>query len=515
MKKIMKLGGIGVVILFIITMISSFFTSVDMSWQNIEAGYYRQIVMLPNGKFIGICKVNDSEAKDAGVIFKVEKEDGLLKRIVSTNNGTLQDASIPIFDGNTDFFFTTMDSIIFKELKISVNNKDLEYSWDCGKTTRKLIFTDGAVGLPSAVIEPVTDKTNNKKTFSYKDGKIVEVKNYRDREDNPSVDIWEYNNNMLLPSSISFKGAKDIKNRNEYRYDSENRIIEKRFYEVFYDQGLQPYQNDGSTISIAKYSNILVAPNNRFDAFCLASIIHYTYTDNNPFPNVIEAMDKDGNLLNVNKGNFARVMLKYDDKCRIIQVNTYYADGSPAPIPESKNYIGGGMLKDKAVISNPPTYEIRVKYDGDNFIQENITNRPEIPKNSQSGSNKLLSLGGISLDNSASEITSKLGAPITTENKDGVTVQKYKDVEVHVSNGQIQMIVSNSPNAQTSRGIHEQSSIHDAVKAYGGAYETSEYGNYDLIEYKVNDAKIGECIIRFAVEKNNNKVNYISIRRAG
>ena len=49
---------------------------------------------------------------------------------------------------------------------------------------------------------------------------------------------------------------------------------------------------------------------------------------------------------------------------------------------------------------------------------------------------------------------------------------------------------------------------------YGGAYETSEYGNYDLIEYKVNDAKIGECIIRFAVEKNNNKINYISVRRA-
>lgn len=127
-----------------------------------------------------------------------------------------------------------------------------------------------------------------------------------------------------------------------------------------------------------------------------------------------------------------------------------------------------------------------------------------------------LSLGGISLKDTENDVKSILGTPISTKQQnDGVIVHQYKDVEVHLANGQVQMLVSNSPNAQTSRGIHEQSSIHDAVKAYGGAYETSEYGNYDLIEYKVNDAKIGECIIRFAVEKNNNKVNYISIRRAG
>ena len=145
-----------------------------------------------------------------------------------------------------------------------------------------------------------------------------------------------------------------------------------------------------------------------------------------------------------------------------------------------------------------------------NTITSSTNNKTTINKSSDK-----LSLGGVSLINTDNEITSILGAPLESKtNSDGVTVRKYKDVEVHIANGQVQMIVSNSPNAKTSRGIHEQSSIHDAVKAYGGAYETSEYGNYDLIEYKVSDAKIGECIIRFAVEKNNNKINYISIRRA-
>lgn len=172
-----------------------------------------------------------------------------------------------------------------------------------------------------------------------------------------------------------------------------------------------------------------------------------------------------------------------------------------------------------------------IKLRPDDMIGKNIAYRNKLKNNNQDSNtntsstnnetttNKAsdsLSLGGVSLINTDSEITSILGTPLESKtNSDGVTVRKYKDVEVHIANGQIQMIVSNSPNAQTSRGIHEQSSIHDAVKAYGGAYETSEYGNYDLIEYKVNDAKFGECIIRFAVEKNNNKVNYISIRRAG
>ena len=132
----------------------------------------------------------------------------------------------------------------------------------------------------------------------------------------------------------------------------------------------------------------------------------------------------------------------------------------------------------------------------------------------QSTSSDKLSLGGISLKSNESEIKSILGAPLSVESKsNGIIVQKFKDVEVHFANNRIQMIVSNSPNAKTSKGIHEQSSIHDAVKEYGGNYVSSSYGDLDLVEYKVKDASIGECIIRFASDKSTNKVSYISIRR--
>lgn len=179
------------------------------------------------------------------------------------------------------------------------------------------------------------------------------------------------------------------------------------------------------------------------------------------------------------------------------------------------------------------TEHIRViKLRPDDMIGKNIAYRNKLKNNNQDSNTNTsstnnettinksydsLSLGGVSLINTDSEITSILGAPLESKtNSDGVTVRKYKDVEVHIANGQVQMIVSNSPDAKTSRGIHEQSSLFDAVKEYGGAYETSDYGNYHLVEYKVDDSNIGKCIIRFAAEKNNNdKVSYISIRRAG
>ena len=68
--------------------------------------------------------------------------------------------------------------------------------------------------------------------------------------------------------------------------------------------------------------------------------------------------------------------------------------------------------------------------------------------------NDKLSLGGVSLNNTESEIKEILGTPSSVTSKDsGVSVLKYKDVEVHIANGQVQMLVSNSPNAQTSRGF--------------------------------------------------------------
>lgn len=509
----MKLGGIGVVLLFIIIMISSFFTSVDMSWQNIEAGYYRQIVMLPNGKFIGICKVKDSEANNAGVTLKVEKEDGTLKRITAVNDGNLDYGCICVLNPSTDFFFTP-DSIVFQELTVNVNGKDLEYEWKMDKNDKisnKYTLVDGAVGLPKTVLVKLGNSFSEKYTLTYKDDKITSIQKYDSNDKKTTEYVWEYNS-TLLPSSISLKRENgDIGMRHEYKYDSNNRIVENRYYEIFYSNGLQPYQPDRSAIIISKYGSYIIPPNNRFDALCWAAIVRYTYADNNPYPITIETLDKDEKPLDTIREKFYKVALKYDDKCRIIQVNAYHSDGTPAPIPESEKYIGGKDAKN----SNPPTYEIRIEYNGNTFNQQNIGKEVNTNNATPTKQNDKLSLGGVALTNAVTDLSSLLGTPITTENKNGITVQKYKDVEVHISNSQIQMIVSNSPNAQTSRGIHEQSSIHDAVKAYGGAYETSEYGNYDLIEYKVNDVKIGECIIRFAVEKNNNKVNYISIRRAG
>lgn len=130
-------------------------------------------------------------------------------------------------------------------------------------------------------------------------------------------------------------------------------------------------------------------------------------------------------------------------------------------------------------------------------------------------SNDSLSLGNISLNNKANDINSILGNPISTESKEGnISILKYNDITVYKKNSEIQMLISNSPNAQTSKGIHEGSLISDFVHEYGSDYTTTQYGNLDLHEYNVKDKNGNPCILRFAVEKGDNRVKYISVRRA-
>ena len=151
---------------------------------------------------------------------------------------------------------------------------------------------------------------------------------------------------------------------------------------------------------------------------------------------------------------------------------------------------------------------------GDNDKYENMIKNSDTTFKS-SADDDLTGMGGISLNNSKNEIKSILGNPLSISSKDSnVTVLKYKDVEVYTQKNQIQMIISNSLSAKTSKGIHEGSLISEFVHEYGSDYTITQYGNLDLYEYSVKDNNGNPCILRFAVEKGDNKVKYISIRRA-
>lgn len=124
-----------------------------------------------------------------------------------------------------------------------------------------------------------------------------------------------------------------------------------------------------------------------------------------------------------------------------------------------------------------------------------------------------LSLNGVYLGQSLDEAKDNLGRELSTsDSKDGAVHHKFTDMDVVVKDNKVIMLTSSSPAAQSKRGIHQGSSFDDVVNAYGDDYQASEYGAQIHYEYtfKTDDGKPG--ILRFAVSKNSQTVEYISVR---
>lgn len=134
----------------------------------------------------------------------------------------------------------------------------------------------------------------------------------------------------------------------------------------------------------------------------------------------------------------------------------------------------------------------------------------EKPQNTNISSN--LALGGISIGNSADTIFKKLGKPSKQENKgSGMMYYYYPSVEVHCLAGHVVTLVSNSPQAKTSKGIHEGSPLADVLSLYGNNYSKFQYDSDEMYEYEMGTNYGKPMLLRFAVK--NGRVDYISIRR--
>lgn len=126
---------------------------------------------------------------------------------------------------------------------------------------------------------------------------------------------------------------------------------------------------------------------------------------------------------------------------------------------------------------------------------------------------KDLSLGEFTIDDRADKVASKLGkAPSATTNSDGGNRLKYKDAEIVVKQGKISALVSMSSAWATPRGIREGSTSQEVVDKYGTSYLKTSFGEQTLYEYEITSADGHPCLLRFAINNSNGKVDYISER---
>lgn len=124
-----------------------------------------------------------------------------------------------------------------------------------------------------------------------------------------------------------------------------------------------------------------------------------------------------------------------------------------------------------------------------------------------------LSLNGISLGDYWKDVQDMLGKPVTSKPEAGRYVRNtYKDLDVVVRNGVVEALVSHTDEVATKQGIRQGNSLSDVLSAYGSDYLKTDDGDTWFYEYAMNTEQRVPAMLRFAVNKSDNTVQYISVR---
>lgn len=155
-----------------------------------------------------------------------------------------------------------------------------------------------------------------------------------------------------------------------------------------------------------------------------------------------------------------------------------------------------------------------IKYSSNSNEAKQTNSQPGAATSQQSNVKTDLSLGGLELGLSIDDMRKLLGKEKESKAMDtpGYTRYYYDDIWVVVHDGKISALESNSSKVVTKRGMAQGSKISDVINAYGQASATSEYGGKDLYEYYYKSIDGTDGILRFAVNKGSDVVDYITIR---
>lgn len=125
---------------------------------------------------------------------------------------------------------------------------------------------------------------------------------------------------------------------------------------------------------------------------------------------------------------------------------------------------------------------------------------------------KKYSINGISLEDSWRSVKDKLGTPLSSSDEDIYTRYKYPDLEVVVDRNNIVQAVVSLTSSGATKGVAVGDSLRDVVRQYGKDYAQSDYDDLTLYEYSFDTPTGKPALFRFAVNKSDQKVSYMSVR---
>ena len=123
-----------------------------------------------------------------------------------------------------------------------------------------------------------------------------------------------------------------------------------------------------------------------------------------------------------------------------------------------------------------------------------------------------LSLNGMDLGISLDQVRDKLGRENSMKPEGDSKRYYFDDLEVVIKNNEVIAFVTDSNKYKTFRGLSAGASYSDVLNAYGAKSNDNEYEGYILHEYPFKSINGKNGLLRFAVKKSDNRVDYISIR---
>ncbi len=126
-----------------------------------------------------------------------------------------------------------------------------------------------------------------------------------------------------------------------------------------------------------------------------------------------------------------------------------------------------------------------------------------------------LALDNFKLGMTIKQMHAIMGKENSRKTVDGITYYYYyPGIKVASEGNRIDFIQSSDMRVVTSRHISPGDRIEDVLDIYGDNPMKSTYDNLDLYEYKTKDQAGRAGILRFAVDKKNKWIDYISVRIA-
>ena len=285
--------------------------------ENLDASYYRRIVMLPDGRLLCSLEVDADKVANAGSVLKVEKKEGKIKKITALYDGEKRAygsageifcivGSMGVTNPEMGILTPSTDGGIlrFIELEIVEEGGDLIYK-HADQNLEIMHFNGGSKGKPSG------EDKGRWQQFKYDEqGRCISRTSKSKRVE------YGYEGDSLLPVSlVTFnedgkKGRWDI----TMQWDEYNRLVCVMLKENY----------------IARFESIdYVSASSPEPEATMAEQVRFFYDENNPKPFSVRGYSFSGIPVVSTETGVHEYAYRYDDKGNMISVESLGIHGQP------------------------------------------------------------------------------------------------------------------------------------------------------------------------------------------